>query len=60
MPTLIIHSDDDQIVPIQETGLGSNRFIKHAELIGYPGASHGLRDTHKDKVNANFLTFAKN
>jgi non-heme chloroperoxidase len=59
VPTLIIHGDDDQIVPIQAAGLESKRLIEHAELIVYPGAPHGLTDTHKDKVNADMLAFAK-
>lgn len=59
IPTLIIHGDDDQIVPIQAAGLESKRLIGHAELIVYPGAPHGLTDTHKEKVNADMLAFAK-
>jgi non-heme chloroperoxidase len=57
--TLIIHGDDDQIVPIQAAGLESKRLIEHAELIVYPGAPHGLTDTHKEKVNADMLAFAR-
>ncbi|KAA0957561.1 alpha/beta fold hydrolase [Pseudomonas sp. ANT_H12B] len=58
--TLIIHGDDDQIVPIQAAGLESKRLIEHAKLLVYPGAPHGLTDTHKEKVNADLLAFAKN
>lgn len=59
VPTLIIHGDDDQIVPIQAAGLESKQLIEHAELIVYPGAPHGLTDTHKEKVNADMLAFAR-
>jgi non-heme chloroperoxidase len=58
-PTLIIHGDDDQIVPIDASGKASAAIVKHAKLIVYPGAPHGLTDTHKDKFNADFLAFAK-
>jgi non-heme chloroperoxidase len=58
-PTLIIHGDDDQIVPIDAAGKASAAIVKHAKLIIYPGAPHGLTDTHKDKFNADFLAFAK-
>lgn len=59
VPTLVIHGDDDQIVPIQAAGLESKRLIEHAELIVYPGAPHGLTDTHKAQVNADMLRFAR-
>jgi non-heme chloroperoxidase len=58
-PTLIIHGDDDQIVPIKAAGIASAKIVKGAKLIVYPGAPHGLTDTHKDKFNADFLAFAK-
>jgi non-heme chloroperoxidase len=58
-PTLIIHGEDDQIVPIDAAGRASAKIVKHAKLITYPGAPHGLTDTHKDKFNADFLAFAK-
>jgi non-heme chloroperoxidase len=58
-PTLIIHGDDDQIVPIKAAALASAKFIKDAKLIVYAGAPHGLTDTHKDQFNADFLAFAK-
>ena len=58
-PTLIIHGDDDQIVPIDAAGKASAKIVKHAKLIVYAGAPHGLTDTHKDKVNADILEFAK-
>ena len=58
-PTLIIHGSDDQIVPIDRAGKASAAIVKHAKLIVYEGAPHGLTDTHKDKVNADILAFAK-
>ncbi|MYM69258.1 alpha/beta fold hydrolase [Pseudoduganella sp. FT55W] len=58
-PTLIIHGDDDQIVPIKAAALASAKFVKDAKLIVYAGAPHGLTDTHKDQFNADFLAFAK-
>ncbi|MDM5180299.1 alpha/beta hydrolase [Massilia sp. DJPM01] len=58
-PTLIIHGADDQIVPIDAAGKASAAVVKDAKLIIYPGAPHGLTDTHKDQVNADILAFAK-
>jgi non-heme chloroperoxidase len=58
-PTLVIHGADDQIVPIDAAGKASAAIVKHARLIIYPGAPHGLTDTHKDQVNADILAFAK-
>jgi len=58
-PTLVIHGEDDQIVPIDAAGRASAKIVKHAKLITYPGAPHGLTDTHKEKFNADFLAFAK-
>jgi non-heme chloroperoxidase len=58
-PTLVIHGEDDQIVPIDAAGRASARIVQHAKLITYPGAPHGLTDTHKDKFHADFLAFAK-
>ncbi|RNF30221.1 chloroperoxidase [Massilia aurea] len=59
IPTLIVHGDDDQIVPIDAAGRASKRLIPHAQLIEYPGAPHGLTDTHKDQVNADLLAFVR-
>ena len=58
-PTLIIHGDDDQIVPIDASGRAAAAIVKHAKLLVYPGAPHGLTDTHKDRVNADLLAFIK-
>lgn len=56
-PTLIIHGDDDQIVPIGALGRAAAAIVKHARLLVYPGAPHGLTDTHKDRVNRDLLAF---
>jgi non-heme chloroperoxidase len=57
IPTLILHGDDDQIVPIGASAMLSSKLIKHAVLKVYKGAPHGLCSTHKDQVNADLLTF---
>ncbi|CAM4259960.1 Alpha/beta hydrolase [Bordetella tumbae] len=59
VPTLVIHGDDDQVVPIDAAGRASAKLIKNAKLIEYPGAPHGLTDTHKDKFNADLLAFIR-
>jgi non-heme chloroperoxidase len=58
-PTLILHGDDDQIVPIGTSALFSAKIIKDATLKIYPGAPHGICSTHKDQVNADLLAFFK-
>ncbi|MEJ0010879.1 MAG: alpha/beta hydrolase [Alphaproteobacteria bacterium] len=57
VPTLIIHGDDDQIVPIDVTARRVAQLVKGSVLKVYPGAPHGLPATHKDKVNAELLSF---
>lgn len=57
MPTLIIHGDDDQIVPIGPSAHASSKLVKYATMKIYPGGSHGLADTHKDQLNADLLAF---
>ena len=59
VPTLILHGDDDQIVPIQASALQSAKLIKGAELKVYKGAPHGMCTTLKDEVNADLLSFIK-
>jgi non-heme chloroperoxidase len=59
VPTLIIHGDDDQIVPIAASAMLSSKLVKNATLKIYPGGSHGLVDTHKDQLNADLLAFLK-
>jgi non-heme chloroperoxidase len=59
VPTLILHGDDDQIVPIADSAMLSSKLVKNAKLTVYPGAPHGLATTHKDKLNADLLAFIK-
>lgn len=59
VPTLIMHGEDDQIVPINDTAKKSAKLIKGAKEIYYPGLPHGLTATHSDKVNADLLKFLK-
>ena len=59
VPTLIIHGDDDQIVPIADSALLSSKLIKNAQLKIYKGGSHGICSTRKDEVNADLLAFLK-
>ena len=59
VPTLIMHGEDDQIVPIHDTAKKSARLIKGAKEIYYPGLPHGLTATHADQVNADLLQFLK-
>ncbi len=59
VPTLIVHGDDDQIVPIAASGLLSSTLIDGAILKIYEGAPHGLADTHKERLNADLLEFLK-
>ncbi|CAM5294271.1 Alpha/beta hydrolase OS=Stutzerimonas stutzeri OX=316 GN=CXK95_15155 PE=3 SV=1 [Stutzerimonas stutzeri] len=59
VPTLVIHGDDDQIVPLESSGKASAALIKGAQLIVYPGAPHGLTDTHKERFNQDLLNFLR-
>lgn len=59
VPTLVVHGDDDQIVPIDAAGRASAKLIKNAKLVVYAGAPHGLADTHKDRLNNDLLAFIK-
>jgi len=59
VPTLILHGDDDQIVPIDAAGRAAAKLVKGSKLVVYPGAPHGMTTTHKDKVNADLLAFLK-
>jgi non-heme chloroperoxidase len=59
VPTLVLHGDDDQIVPIADSALISSKIIKNAKLVVYKGAPHGMCTTLKDKVNAELLAFFK-
>jgi len=57
VPTLILHGDDDQIVPIKASALLSSKIVKGAKLVLLPGAPHGMCSTEKDRVNAELLAF---
>src|SRR5258706_5010435 len=59
LPTLVMHGEDDQIVPINISGKKSVKLIKGAKEMFYPGLPHGLTATHADQVNADLLTFLK-
>lgn len=59
VPTLVIHGDDDQIVPIADSALLSAKLVKGATLKVYPGAPHGLCSTHKNQINADLLAFIR-
>jgi len=58
-PTLVVHGDADQIVPIAAAGLKTAKIVKDAELKVYPGAPHGLAETEADKFNADVLAFIR-
>jgi len=59
VPTLIVHGDDDQIVPIVASAMKSSKLIKDSQLKVYPGAPHGISTTHKDEFNADLLAFLR-
>jgi len=59
VPTLILHGDDDQIVPIGASALLSSKLVKGSTLKVIPGAPHGMCSTLKDEVNAELLAFFK-
>lgn len=59
IPTLILHGDDDQVVPIKATAMKAAELVKGAQLKIYQGADHGMCSTHKDRVNADLLQFIK-
>ena len=58
VPTLILHGDDDQIVPIDASGRASAKLVRNATLKVYPGGAHALMDTARDELNADLLAFA--
>ena len=59
VPTLVLHGEDDQIVPVKDSALKSARLIKGAKEIYYQGAPHGVTATHQDRVNAGLLAFLR-
>ncbi|GIE82256.1 chloroperoxidase [Actinoplanes philippinensis] len=59
VPTLVIHGDDDQVVPFEVGGKSSAELVKDARLLVYPGAPHGITDTHKQQLSDDLLTFLR-
>jgi non-heme chloroperoxidase len=59
VPTLVMHGEDDQIVPVHDSARKSARLLKDAREIYYPGAPHGLTATIQDQVNADLLAFIR-
>jgi non-heme chloroperoxidase len=59
IPTLVLHGEDDQIVPVKDSAVKSARLIKGARDVYYPGAPHGITATHQDQVNAELLAFLR-
>jgi non-heme chloroperoxidase len=59
VPTLVMHGEDDQVVPVKDSAKKSARLIKGAKEIYYPGKPHGLTSTDQDRVNADLLEFVK-
>ncbi|HXU60405.1 MAG TPA: alpha/beta hydrolase [Polyangia bacterium] len=59
VPTLVLHGEDDQIVPVKDSAKKSARLIKGAKEVYYPGAPHGMTSTHQDQVSEELLAFIK-
>jgi len=59
VPTLVLHGEDDQIVPVRDSAVKSARIIRGAKDTYYPGAPHGITTTHQDQVNADLLAFLR-
>ncbi|MBU1190094.1 MAG: alpha/beta hydrolase [Gammaproteobacteria bacterium] len=59
VPTLILHGDDDQLVPIDNSARAAHRLIEDSKLIVYEGGPHGITDTHKDRLNRDLLEFLR-
>lgn len=59
VPTLLIHGDDDQIVPIDNAARAAHKLIKGSKLIVYKGGPHGITDTHKEQLNQDLLKFLR-
>jgi non-heme chloroperoxidase len=59
VPTLVLHGEDDQIVPVKDSAHKSAQLINGVEEIYYPGAPHGLTATHQDRFNADLLAFLR-
>ena len=59
VPTLLLHGEDDQVVPVRSSSMKSARLIKGAKDVYYPGAPHGITATHQDQINAELLAFLR-
>ena len=59
VPTLFVHGDDDQIVPIDAASRAATKLVKGSKLKEYPGAGHGLTATHREQFNTDLLAFLK-
>jgi len=59
VPTLVMHGEDDQIVPVKDSAVKTARLVRGAKEIYYPGAPHGLTATLQDQVNADLLAFLR-
>ena len=59
VPTLVLHGDDDQIVPYADAGPLSAKLLKHATLKIYPGFPHGMPTTHAETISADLLAFIR-
>jgi non-heme chloroperoxidase len=59
VPTLVLHGEDDQVVPVHDSARKSAQLIKNAKAIYYPGAPHGITATHADQINAELLAFLR-
>jgi non-heme chloroperoxidase len=59
VPTLVLHGEDDQIVPVRDSAMKSARIIKGAKDVYFPGAPHGITATHQDQINAELLAFLR-
>jgi non-heme chloroperoxidase len=59
VPTLVLHGDDDQIVPLATTGMRTAKLVKNATLKVYAGAPHAVTTTHRERFNTDLLAFIK-
>ena len=59
VPTLVMHGEDDQIVPFADAGPLSAKLLRHATFKAYPGFPHGMPTTHADRINVDLLAFVQ-
>jgi len=59
VPTLILHGDDDQIVPVENCARATHRLVEGSRLVIYPGGPHGITETHKERLNQDLLEFIR-